>query len=151
MKRKIFLAFLSFSLLTTASCSDDEEVGSRSDIVGVWKLKEKHVLSGKDGSILNSLNVEGCEANNIFEYTDNKKYFVTYFNEIGGECLAEQQVEGKYNYNPEYHRVTFTYPDGTSVVNNVRELEGNVMKLDFGPTDYDNDGITDTIVYVYNK
>lgn len=149
MKKTIFFAAL--SLLAIVSCKEEDEVGSRADIVGVWKLKEKTVISGKNGSILHSMNVTTCDGNNTYEYTEDKKYKATYFSDASGDCLAVEEVSGEYNYNPEYHRVTLTYPNGTSVVSNVRELSGNVMKLDAAPTDYDSDGINDIIVHVYNK
>lgn len=150
MKKTIFFAAL--SLLTVVSCkNDDEEVGSRTDIVGVWKLKEKTVISGKNSMVLHTMNVTTCDGNNTYDYTADKKYKATYFSDASGNCLANEVVEAKYIYNPEYHRVTVTYANGNSVVTNVRELSGNVMKLDTVPTDYDSDGIMDMIVYVYNK
>ena len=151
MKKTIFFAAL--SLLTIFSCKndDEEEVGSRTDIVGVWKLKEKTVISGKNGLVLHTMNVTTCDGNNTYEYSADKKYKATYYSDASGDCLAVEEVAAKYNYNPEYHRVTVTFNNGTSEVTNVRELSGNVMKLEGAPTDYDSDGINDIIVNVYNK
>lgn len=150
MKKIVWFGVL--AALSLTSCRQEKEVGDKEDIVGSWKLTHVVTISTKTNTILNTYQVEGCEAHDIYEYTEDKKLNLTKFSpDANGDCISGQQLQYGYKYNPEAKRLTWYFDGGNYEQYDLRLLKDNQLELKYYPTDIDSDGYNDTVIKIFRK
>lgn len=153
MKKKLLL--ISVLLLLFSSCRKDESEEKENLIVGTWKWTKVMVVSGKDNSTIltDPILPSDCKSNNRYTYDLNLRYTYTEFQEISGICKLFKTYNTEYSFDQKTKILTIK-SDGANNAT-VLELytltENEMAMIQDENQDYDNDGIKDKFLTVFNK
>ncbi|MFL9832884.1 lipocalin-like domain-containing protein [Chryseobacterium terrae] len=152
MKKNFLLALA--TLLLFSSCGNDDNENTQNTIEsfpGIWKMSKTMIISGSNNATLQSSNITGCEALNLFEFRQNQGFSIKYYTKNNNECITDGFDTGNYQYNENSKMLTFTYADSLvkSVV--IYSLNNTEMMTVDRIEDYNNDGVNDTAVIVFKK
>ncbi|MBS1548420.1 MAG: lipocalin family protein [Bacteroidetes bacterium] len=151
MKKTLF-ALLTIGLVAT-SCSKDnteETVQEKAQILGTWKYSKFVTYSGKDGSVLSSETVSGCQLQDNIEFKADNTFTEKYYNSnVGGPCTLGGTDNGSYTYNETTKEISTTLGSATHVVK-VQKLTSTTLETYNTSSDENGDGFLDKeIVYLY--
>ncbi|MBS1549990.1 MAG: lipocalin family protein [Bacteroidetes bacterium] len=150
--KKLFI-LLAIAGIGLNSCSKEEITEEYTPLIaGKWKMSKIAVISGKDGHVLSSTTVEGCDLNNTFEFKNDNTFVFTYYG--GGNCESSSTEDGSYDYvnstsiNKLYIKFTGDTEVDESIVQKLTELELQTYSTEM--TDHNNDGVLDKeVVYMH--
>lgn len=146
MKKILFLAVASLGLLNT-SCTSDDESNSNAEIAGTWKISKRVILSGVDGTVLETTNITGCLAQNTFTYEEDSSFKEMYYGAVTSGCELTDEVTGTYLYTPSTKILRLKYAGESSpelvYLQNVAHLTMEAYSFD---DDFNGDGVTDKYV-----
>ena len=154
--KQLFFTWMLFTL-TWVSCNKDNaepDPFGKELLVASWKMTAQQVISGKDESVLESYEVEGCDALQEFIFNDDNTFTFTAYRKSKGECERRQDRDevGTYRYDEETRKITFTYTDREYTDDfEILTLTSSEMRFLVYSGDYDKDGIDDSQVVVFNR
>lgn len=153
MKNRLLL--ISVLFLVLISCRKDDNVDIQNEIVGTWKMTKDIIISGKDNSIISTDPVldSDCESKNRYTFDSSNRYSYSDHKKTSSICKLFKTANGDYSYDNSTKKLTIKF-DGSneSVTSNLHSLKTNEMQLiqeDYN--DYNNDGINDKFITVFNK
>ena len=151
MKKLFTLAVISGLFLN--SCGKEEaEIEYTPMINGTWKLSKVAQISGKDGHIINSITMEGCDLENTYTFNANNSFKFEYHE--GSNCETITSEEGTYDYinSPSINKLVLKYANDPEVeeliVQKLDELELQTYSPEL--EDFNGDGVLDkTVMYMH--
>lgn len=144
------------ALLLLISCNnDDDTVAEKNLIVGTWKMTAGQRISGKDGTILQNEEVTGCDTLVEYIFTREGTLTVTAYRKMtNGECEKDETRDetGTYTYDAFSNTITLAEEgNNSSLTLDVPVLTTTEMQFKQHGRDYNDDGIDDFYIFVFNK
>jgi lipoprotein len=150
--KKLLLATVAVVSLTACSRNNGaDEITPEpvSPIVGTWKYVRTEIISGVDGSTLNTRVPDECGSKNTLEFRVDGKHIDKEFIKIGGQCTQDGDEESRYDYNPATKILKLTYSDGSVEQEEVLLLDATNLHILPEEYDYNRDGVDDKVIMFY--
>lgn len=153
MKKILLLAVATGFIFSSCSSNDDaENEQNLHPIVGTWKMTKTMVISGSNNATLLSDPVSVCEGKETYEFKSDNKIIINYYAGSGSNCTFDGTETGTYSYNDATKKLSMTFPNSSSSDSaTLHSLNNSEMMLIEDIGDYNNDGIDDISVLVFNK
>ena len=150
--KKLLLAAV--AVVSLAACSrnngtDEITPESVSPIVGTWRHVRTEIISGADGSKLETRVPDECGSKNTLEFRVDGKHIDKEFIKIGGQCTQDGDEESRYDYNSATKILKFTYSDGSVEQEEVLLLDATNLHILPEEYDYNRDGVDDKVIMFY--
>ena len=151
MKKLLLAAVAVVSLTACSRNNGTDEITPEpvSPIVGTWKYVRTEIISGVDGSTLNTKVPDECGSKNILEFRVDGKHIDKEFIKIGGQCTQDGDEESRYDYNPATKILKLTYSDGSVEQEEVFLLDATNLHILPEEYDYNRDGVDDKVIMFY--
>ena len=155
MKKLILFALVSLAII---SCrKDDESENKKSQFEGTWTLAKNQILNGKDNQVLFSNDNLECSYKRTCVF-EGETISVTHFKEnyVGLPCTINNVENGKFTYDETSKKITFKFDSQMGqyseahLINLITTTEMQLIDSNY-QYDYNQDGITDKYVMVFNK
>ena len=150
--KKLLLAAVAVVGLTACSRNNGtDEITPEpvSPIVGTWKYVRTEIISGADGSKLETRVPDECGSKNTLEFRVDGKHIDKEFIKIGGQCTQDGDEESRYDYNPATKILKLTYSDGSVEQEEVFLLDATNLHILPEEYDYNRDGVDDKVIMFY--
>ena len=147
--KKLLLAVVAVVSLTACSRNNGTDEQQAFPLVGTWKYVRTEIISGADGSTLNTRVPDECGSKNTLEFRVDGKHIDKEFIKVGGQCTQDGDEESRYDYNSATKILKFTYSDGSVEQEEVLLLDATNLHLIPEVYDYDGDGIDDKVIMFY--
>lgn len=151
MKKLLLAAVAVVSLTACSRNNGTDEIAPEpvSPIVGTWKYVRTEIISGVDGSTLNTRVPDECGSKNTLEFRVDGKHIDKEFIKIGGQCTQDGDEESRYDYNPATKILKLTYSDGSVEQEEVFLLDATNLHILPEEYDYNRDGVDDKVIMFY--
>ena len=150
--KKLLLAAVAVVGLTACSRNNGtDEITPEpvSPIVGTWKYVRTEIISGTDGSTLNTRVPDECGSQNTLEFRVDGKHIDKEFIKVGGQCTQDGDEESRYDYNPATKILKLTYSDGSVEQEEVFLLDATNLHILPEEYDYNRVGVDDKVIMFY--
>mgnify|MGYP000448335763 FL=1 len=147
--KKLLLAAVAVVSLTACSRNNGADEQQAFPLVGTWKYVRTEIISGTDGSTLNTRVPDECGSQNTLEFRVDGKHIDKEFIKVGGQCTQDGDEESRYDYNSATKILKFTYSDGSVEQEEVLLLDATNLHLIPEVYDYDGDGVDDKVIMFY--
>lgn len=150
--KKLLLAAVAVVSLTACSRNNGaDEIAPEpvSPIVGTWKYVRTEIISGVDGSKLETRVPDECGSKNTLEFRVDGKHIDKEFIKVGGQCTQDGDEESRYDYNPATKILKLTYSDGSVEQEEVFLLDATNLHILPEEYDYNRDGFDDKVIMFY--
>lgn len=144
--------------LSIISCrKDDDNYNSKSPFEGTWTLSKNQILDGKDDQILFSNNQLECSYKRTCVFVGETIAITHFKSEYSGlPCVINNIENGKFSYDDASKKITFKFDNQFgqySESHYIKLLSNNEMQLIDSnyQYDYNNDGIADKYIMIFNK
>ena len=149
MKKTFLLALMACTFLTQSCSSEESEPLS---VIGAWKVSKQVILSGEDGTVLDTYTPSGCMVDDTIEFKENYTFLNSLYGGTGGTCSLEDLKMGTYNYNPNTNLLGIKYDgDANTKILTVTKLTETEIEAYTYEADHNNDGIDDKFVTYYYR
>ena len=151
MKKLLLAAVAVVSLTACSRNNGTDEITPEpvSPIVGTWKYVRTEIISGADGSKLETRVPDECGSKNTLEFRVDGKHIDKEFIKIGGQCTHDGDEESRYDYNPATKILKLTYSDGSVEQEEVFLLDATNLHILPEEYDYNRDGVDDKVIMFY--
>ena len=151
MKKLLLAAVAVVSLAACSRNNGTDEITPEpvSPIVGTWKYVRTEIISGADGSKLETRVPDECGSKNTLEFRVDGKHIDKEFIKIGGQCTQDGDEESRYDYNPATKILKLTYNDGSVEQEEVFLLDATNLHILPEEYDYNRDGFDDKVIMFY--
>lgn len=151
MKKLLLAAVAVVSLAACSRNNGTDEIAPEpvSPIVGTWRHVRTEIISGADGSTLNTRVPDECGSKNTLEFRVDGKHIDKEFIKIGGQCTQDGGEESRYDYNPATKILKLTYSDGSVEQEEVFLLDATNLHILPEEYDYNRDGVDDKVIMFY--
>jgi lipoprotein len=151
MKKLLLAAVAVVSLTACSRNNGTDEITPEpvSPIVGTWKYVRTEIISGADGSKLETRVPDECGSKNTLEFRVDGKHIDKEFIKIGGQCTQDGDEESRYDYNPATKILKLTYSDGSVEQEEVFLLDATNLHILPEEYDYNRDGVDDKVIMFY--
>ena len=151
MKKLLLVATALVSLVACNRNNGTDEITPEpvSPIVGTWKYVRTEIISGADGSKLETRVPDECGSKNTLEFRVDGKHIDKEFIKIGGQCTQDGDEESRYDYNPATKILKLTYSDGSVEQEEVFLLDATNLHILPEEYDYNRDGVDDKVIMFY--
>lgn len=151
MKKLLLVATALVSLVACNRNNGTDEIAPEpvSPIVGTWKYVRTEIISGVDGSTLNTRVPDECGSKNTLEFRVDGKHIDKEFIKVGGQCTQDGDEESRYDYNPATKILKLTYSDGSVEQEEVFLLDATNLHILPEEYDYNRDGFDDKVIMFY--
>ena len=151
MKKLLLAAVAVVSLTACSRNNGTDEITPEpvSPIVGTWKYVRTEIISGADGSKLETRVPDECGSKNTLEFRVDGKHIDKEFIKIGGQCTQDGDEESRYDYNPATKILKLTYSDGSVEQEEVFLLDATNLHILPEEYDYNRDGFDDKVIMFY--
>ena len=151
MKKLLLVATALVSLVACNRNNGTDEIAPEpvSPIVGTWKYVRTEIISGADGSKLETRVPDECGSKNTLEFRVDGKHIDKEFIKIGGQCTQDGDEESRYDYNPATKILKLTYSDGSVEQEEVFLLDATNLHILPEEYDYNRDGVDDKVIMFY--
>ena len=151
MKKLLLAAVAVVSLTACSRNNGTDEIAPEpvSPIVGTWKYVRTEIISGVDGSTLNTRVPDECGSKNTLEFRVDGKHIDKEFIKVGGQCTQDGDEESRYDYNPATKILKLTYSDGSVEQEEVFLLDATNLHILPEEYDYNRDGFDDKVIMFY--
>ena len=143
MKNKLLL--IGTAILFLASCrNDDSSETSNNKIIGKWFYSKQVIVSGGNGTVLNTSNAYSCEKKSFFEFTSDKVTEYWYVQQ-SNQCVVDYSGTSLYHID---NNILY-YEDNASM--KIESLSGSELVFQVDLYDYNGDGQKDKFLEYYYK
>lgn len=143
MKNKLLLIAAAF--LSLASCrNDDSSETLNNNIVGKWFYSKQIMVSGANGTVLNTSNADSCEKKSFFEFTSDKVTEYSYLQQ-SNQCVIDYSGTSLYHID----NSILYYEDNASM--KIESLSASELVFQVDLYDVNGDGQKDKILEYYYK
>ena len=151
MKKLLLAAVAVVSLTACSRNNGTDEITPEpvSPIVGTWKYVRTEIISGADGSKLETRVPDECGSKITLEFRVDGKHIDKEFIKIGGQCTQDGDEESRYDYNPATKILKLTYSDGSVEQEEVFLLDATNLHILPEEYDYNRDGVDDKVIMFY--
>ena len=151
MKKLLLAAVAVVSLTACSRNNGTDEITPEpvSPIVGTWRHVRTEIISGADGSKLETRVPDECGSKNTLEFRVDGKHIDKEFIKIGGQCTQDGDEESRYDYNPATKILKLTYSDGSVEQEEVFLLDATNLHILPEEYDYNRDGVDDKVIMFY--
>ncbi|CAH0164735.1 lipocalin family protein [Chryseobacterium sp. Bi04] len=146
MRKLLFLAVSAFLLLS--SCDNDDN--SEPTVLGTWKMTKEMYISGKDNSIFDSTPYSACKSQSNFVFAADNTATFSQYDLNGTTCTLKNSSNFTYSYDSKTKTLTLD-ANNTQESYVLNSLTDNEMQILTNTDDYNDDGIDDKSVIVFNK
>ncbi|WP_068942690.1 hypothetical protein [Chryseobacterium timonianum] len=144
MKKYQIISLLSVFLFL--SCNNNDYADS--PLIGSWKAAKRKIISGSTNATLIENQLSGCDTQVSYDFFVNGEFDYNNF------CDNIRET-GKFKFGPNSMVITFyitvTGGDDQQAYQNLHLLNTSTMEIINSKPDYDNDGIQDIYVTVFQK
>lgn len=148
--KKTILTILGIIAITSCDSSSRNDNQEKYSIVGKWIQSKTIIVSGKDGSILNTQDANACENLSYLEFFSDISAKRVVFTGNTTQCDKTTDESGSYLYDNIENKITFTV-NGINKIYNVNSLTNNELQILNGEGLYNNDSLPDQYITVYTK
>ena len=151
MKKLLLVATALVSLVACNRNNGTDEITPEpvSPIVGTWRHVRTEIISGADGSTLQTHVSSPCESKSTVEFRTNGTYTYKDFVDVAGNCVPDGDETRTYTYDVARKTLKSTDEDGVIDVFEILLLNKTNLHWVTGLYDHDRDGVTDKEVLFY--
>ncbi len=149
--KKLFLGAIVLGLFSTSCKSDNNGSSDAALLIGTWKYSKYVTYSGKDGSILHSELVTGCETQDNIEFRSDKTFTDRYYNSgTNGSCALGGADNGTYTFNEGTKEIVVKYTNGNTDYSKIQTISSSYMEVSQTINDENSDGYPErSVAYLY--
>lgn len=101
--KKLFLLFLSLSVLT--ACSSDDDTSGGDEILGTWFLVEVNNIPNSDFSL------SECNKNSTMTFNEDGSATSVFHAQVEGNCMAGNPANSTWNNQSGIYTITIPIPE----------------------------------------
>ena len=143
--KRILLAMI---LVTALSCRADQDAPAETNsVAGIWKMEKTSTVSDADlTTVFSEYLPDDCKQKSTFEFTEDGKYIINDYNSIGQECVHVAETKSD-TYHPAENKL-FIDTTEPKVLELTASRLAVIVEDDY---DYNGDGISDYLEYIFRK